>query len=114
VGHQTETINDSLELVARGGTVLAFGVPDKSIYPIEYETFFRKNARLQAVVTPVWADALPKALDLFLAHQSLLETLFTHCYGISQAGRAFEAYETQRDGLLKVLLNAACWGEDCE
>ena len=32
VGHQTETINLCLDLVKRGGTVLAFGVPDDEVY----------------------------------------------------------------------------------
>ena len=61
VGHQMDTLNDCIELVRKQGTVLAFGVPDHPVYAIEYETFFRKNAHLMAVVTPVWSEYLAKA-----------------------------------------------------
>ena len=43
VGHQTETINDCLDLVKRGGTILAFGVPDDNNYNFRYGDFFRQN-----------------------------------------------------------------------
>ena len=55
VGHQTETLNDCFELVRKRGTVVAFGVPDQPVYAVEFETFFRKNAHLIAVVTPEWS-----------------------------------------------------------
>ncbi len=114
VGHQPFSINDCLQLVQKDGTVVAFGVPDDPVYPLEYEIFFRKNARLQAVVTPDWSRYLPAARDLFLAHRATLEPLFTHCYPIVQAGQAFEHYEKHADGIIKLLLNATCWGSDCE
>lgn len=114
VGHQPCSINDCLQLVQKDGTVIAFGVPDDPVYPLEYEIFFRKNTRLQAVVTPDWSRYLPAARDLFLAHRPALEPLFTHCYPIVQAGQAFALYEKHEDGIIKVLLNAACWGSDCE
>ena len=76
VGHQTETLNDCIDLINKQGTVLSFGVPDQLIYPIEYETFFRKNAVLIAVVTPDWSDYLTRARELFL----------TLSYGISLDG----------------------------
>jgi threonine dehydrogenase-like Zn-dependent dehydrogenase len=108
-GHQTETINDALELVRKQGTVLAFGVPDQPVYPFEYETFFRKNAHLVAAVTPEWSDYLPRACDLFFAHQAELAALVTHRLPISQAARAFSLYERRDDRILKVLLDATCW-----
>ena len=52
VGHQMDTLNDCLELVRKQGTVVAFGVSDHPVYAIEFETFFRKNVHLIAVVTP--------------------------------------------------------------
>ncbi len=108
-GHQTETINDALELVRKQGTVLAFGVPDQPVYPFEYETFFRKNAHLLAVVTPEWSEYLPRARDLFFAHREELADLVTHRLPISQAARAFSLYERRDDRILKVLLDATQW-----
>jgi L-iditol 2-dehydrogenase len=109
VGHQTETINDCIDLVRYQGTVLSFGVPDQLVYPIEYETFFRKNAVLTAVVTPDWSDYLSRAGELFQAHTSELAWLVTHRMPIKDAAQAFSLYEQHADGILKVILDAAAW-----
>lgn len=46
VGHQEETINECLDLVASGGTVLAFGVPRAAQYNINFSDLFRRNIQL--------------------------------------------------------------------
>jgi threonine dehydrogenase-like Zn-dependent dehydrogenase len=109
VGHQMDTLNDCLELVRQGGTVLAFGVPDHPVYAIEYETFFRKNAHLVAVVTPEWSEYLMKARDVFLENQNVLERLVTHRLPIQQAAKTFLLYEHHEDGIIKALMDAAYW-----
>jgi threonine dehydrogenase-like Zn-dependent dehydrogenase len=109
VGHQMDTVNDCLELVAKFGTVLAFGVPDHPVYALEYEVFFRKNARLIAAVTPVWVEYLTKAQDLYLARAGELSKLVTHRMGIRDAQKAFGMYERHEDGILKAILDATCW-----
>lgn len=109
VGHQTETLNDCLDLVRKQGTVLSFGVPDQPVYPIEYETFFRKNATLVAVVTPDWSDYLIRACDLFLTHHTELAWLVTHRLPIKDAAKAFTLYEQHEENILKVILDAAAW-----
>jgi threonine dehydrogenase-like Zn-dependent dehydrogenase len=114
VGHQTQTINDCLHLLRQEGNLLAFGVPDEPVYPLEDEIFFRKKARLVAVVTPKWSEYFPKARDVFLAHRSTLETLFTHRMEIQYAGQAFTAYEQHAAGLIKLLLDGSCWTEKAE
>jgi threonine dehydrogenase-like Zn-dependent dehydrogenase len=114
VGHQMETINDCLELVRKRGTVLAFGVPDQHVYAVEFETFFRKNAHLVAVVTPEWGEYLAKARDLYLANRAELDSLITHRFPIRDAERAFTMYERHEDGILKALLDAACFDANCE
>jgi L-iditol 2-dehydrogenase len=109
VGHQTETINDCLELVRKYGTVVAFGVPDRPVYAIEYEIFFRKNAQLIATVTPDWAEYLPKAQDLYRANQEILSSLITHRMPIRESEKAFGLYERHEDGIIKAALDAGCW-----
>lgn len=109
VGHQMDTINDSLELVRKRGTVVAFGVPDHPVYALEYEIFFRKNAILIATVTPEWTEYLPKAQDLFLANQQELSRLITHRMPIREAQKAFEMYERHEDGIIKAVLDARAW-----
>lgn len=109
VGHQMDTLNDALELVGKRGTVLAFGVPDHPVYALEYEIFFRKNAILLATVTPEWKEYLLKAQDLFLANQQELTGFCTHRLPIREAQRAFEMYERQEDGVIKVAMDATAW-----
>lgn len=113
VGHQMDTLNDCIELVRKEGTVVAFGVPDQPVYPLEYENFFRKNAQMIASVTPEWSEYLSRARDLFLIHRSKLEMLVTHRFPIWEAGKAFTLYEQHADGILKALLDASCWEADC-
>jgi L-iditol 2-dehydrogenase len=109
VGHQTETLNDCIDLVKKQGTVLSFGVPDQLVYPIEYETFFRKNAVLMAVVTPDWSDYLARAAELFQLHHSELAWLVTHRLPIKDASKAFTLYEQHEDRILKVIMDATAW-----
>ena len=114
VGHQMETLNDCTELVRKRGTILAFGVPDQHVYAVEFETFFRKNAHLIAVVTPEWNEYLAKARDLYLLNRAELDTLITHRFPISDAEQAFTMYERHEDGIVKALLHAAWLDVNCE
>lgn len=109
VGHQMDTLNDCLEIVKKYGTVLAFGVPDQSVYAVEYETFFRKNAHLLAVVTPDWSEYLVKARDVFLSFRAELEPMVTHRLPIREAEKAFTLYERHEDGILKALVDMSAW-----
>jgi threonine dehydrogenase-like Zn-dependent dehydrogenase len=109
VGHQLETLNDCIDLVHDQGTVVAFGVPDQPVYPLAFETFFRKNAGLVACVTPPWDRYLGDALELFISSRRELEVLFTHRFPMRNAAEAFAAYERRDPGLIKVLLEAPQW-----
>jgi len=109
VGHQSETINDCLELVRWQGKVLAFGVPDQNVYAIEYEKFFRKNAVLIAVVTPDWSDYMAQAAEIYTSHRDTLSKLVTHRLPIIEASKAFSLYAHHEDNILKVILDAAEW-----
>jgi len=109
VGHQMDTINDCFELVQYQGTILAFGVPDQPVYAIEYETFFRRNAHLVAVVTPDWQPYLERSRDLFLEHQETLSSLVTHHFAIREVDKAFRMYEGHEDGIIKAIIDATEW-----
>lgn len=109
VGHQMTTINDCLELVRKYGTVVAFGVPDRTVYALEYEVFFRKNALLMATVTPDWADYLVKASDLYMKHTEVLAPLAIPRMPVRDADKAFHMYENHEEGVVKILLDVKSW-----
>ena len=114
VGHQIQTLNDCIQLVRMRGEILAFGVPDQRIYDLEFETFFRKNAVLRAVVTPPWSAYLVKARDLFLEEKVELSALVTHRFPIMAATQAFELYVRRGDAIIKSVLHAPFGGTDVE
>jgi L-iditol 2-dehydrogenase len=107
VGHQMDTLNDCFELVRKRGTIVAFGVPDQPVYAIEFETFFRKNAHLIAVVTPEWREYLAAARDLFGEYRAELEMFVTHRFAIQEAEQAFTLYERHEQGVLKAVLEVS-------
>ncbi len=109
VGHQTATVNDCLELVRKYGTVVAFGVPDQTVYALEYENFFRKNALLLATVTPDWAEYLTKARDLYLENVKVLSRLATPRMPVREAEKAFDMYERHGEGVVKTVLDMSVW-----
>jgi threonine dehydrogenase-like Zn-dependent dehydrogenase len=109
VGHQLETLNDCIDLVREQGMVVAFGVPDQDVYPLAFETLFRKNVALVACVTPPWAAYLAKARDLFDSCRPDLATFFTRRYPMRDAAEAFAAYERREPGLIKLILDASDW-----
>lgn len=109
VGHQTTTINDCLELVRKYGTVVAFGVPDQTVYALEYEIFFRKNALLMATVTPDWADYLVRARDLYLMSMEALAVLAVPRIPVREAEKAFQMYERHETGTIKAVLDFNRW-----
>lgn len=111
VGHQMATINDCLELVRKYGTVVAFGVPDQTVYALEYEVFFRKNALLMATVTPDWAEYLLKARNLYIENMEVLSPLATPRMPVGEAEKAFHRYERHEEGILKTVLDVTCWRE---
>ena len=49
VGHQTETINQCMDLVKRDGTILAFGVPDDADLPFRFRQLFQEEYPLHRI-----------------------------------------------------------------
>ena len=109
VGHQTETLNDCIELVRSHGHILSFGIPPHPVYPLEYRSFFLKNLHLLAAVLPDWSQYLPAARDLFYPHRRELESLITHRFPIQDAAHAYGLCETHPNGITKILLDASNW-----
>lgn len=104
VGHQTRTLGDAVEAVAPGGTVLAFGVPDDSHYPVPFITFFRKNATLLAGVATDRRHALVHAREYLRRHPGLLAPYITDVLAVACAQEAFELAARPAPGRLKVVL----------
>ena len=105
VGHQTETINQCLELVKRGGTILAFGVPDDAIYDFHFSTFFRKNIRFIGSVGPDAQNDFPLAMDMIVQGRFDVSPIITHHLPFTEAQRGFEMSLYKKDGAIKIVFD---------
>ncbi|MFQ5994475.1 MAG: zinc-binding dehydrogenase [Acidiferrobacterales bacterium] len=102
VGHQTETISECLKLVRRGGTVVAFGVPDEKVYGFQFSDFFRKNIHLIGAVGQEVQSDIPLAIDLIKQGRIDVAPIITHHLPFTEAQLGFELSLHKRDGAIKV------------
>jgi len=106
VGHNQDTINASLELVACAGTVVAFGVPDDRIYHrFEYTTFFRKNVTLIASVIPDPGTDFPEAVQLIEQGRFSTDGILSHVLPLAELPKAFAMAADYTDGVVKVVVD---------
>jgi threonine dehydrogenase-like Zn-dependent dehydrogenase len=104
VGHQAATLEDAVEAVAHGGTVLAFGVPDETHYAFPFARFFRKDATLLAGVTQDRRRSLTVARDYLVEHREMLDAYITDVFPVADAQAAFELAVKPTAGRMKVVL----------
>lgn len=105
VGHQTETINQCLDLLKRGGAILAFGVPDDEIYPIRFANLFSKNIKLIGSVGPDVQNDFPLAMDMIAQGRIDVSPMITHEIPLTQVQRGFEMALHKTDNAIKIVLN---------
>ena len=104
VGHQSETINDCIDLVRLEGTIVAFGVPDDPVYPVRYSDLFRRKAVLLASVQPDPQTDFPLAVDLLAQCRFDATPMISHRMPLSQAAEAFRMAIERDQGAVKILL----------
>jgi 2-desacetyl-2-hydroxyethyl bacteriochlorophyllide A dehydrogenase len=103
VGHQTETINQCLDLVKPGGTVVAFGVPDQKIYNFRFSDFFRRNVHFIGSVGQDVQNDVPLAMDMILQGRIDVSPIITHHIPFADVQRGFELSLRKHDGAIKVI-----------
>jgi threonine dehydrogenase-like Zn-dependent dehydrogenase len=104
VGHQTETINQCLNLVKRGGTILAFGVPDEPVYNFHFGDFFRKNIHFIGSVGPDVQNDFPLAMDMISQGRIDVSPIITHHLPFTEVQRGFELSLHKKDRAIKIIL----------
>lgn len=107
VGHNTETLTACVSLARRGGTVLAFGVPDDAVYPVPFAQMFGQNISLIGSVGPECQHDYPLAIDMI--HQGRLDVtpILTHDFPfeLSDVQRGYELFVDRKDGAVKVVIH---------
>ena len=105
VGHQTETINECLQLLKRDGTLLAFGVPDDQIYDFHFADFFRKNIRFIGSVGPDAPNDFPLAMDMIAQGRLDVAPIITHHLPFTEAQLGFEMALNRKDAAIKIVFD---------
>jgi threonine dehydrogenase-like Zn-dependent dehydrogenase len=104
VGQNTETINQCLDLVCRGGTILAFGIADEAIYPFRYRDWFSKNVTLISTVGPDVQKDFGLSLRWIAEGRVDVTPLITHRKSFKDVQAAFEMCLAKADGVVKCVL----------
>lgn len=104
VGHQTDTLNQCVDLVKRCGTILAFGVPDQEIYPFRFNASFFKNITLIGSVVPDIQNDYPLALDMIAQGRINVAPMITHQIPFAEVQRGFEMFLYKTDNAIKIVL----------
>lgn len=105
VGHQTETVNQCLDLVKRNGTILTFGVPDDDIYPFQFRKMFGKNVTLIGSVGPDVQRDFPLAIDMIAQGRIDVEPMISHIIPLTEVQRGFDMAYHKTDNAIKVVFN---------
>lgn len=104
VGQNTGTINDCLDLVRRGGTILAFGIADENIYPFRYRDWFMKNVTLISTVGPDVQNDFNLSLRWIAEGRVDVRPLITHRRQFAEVQAAFDICLAKADGVVKCVL----------
>lgn len=108
VGHQVGTLEDAITVAAPGGTILYFGNPDDTYYPIRFGMMMDKNLTLRTGRT-AREDRRPalRLAEAYIArHPDLPRAYVTHILPVTEAQTAFEMASRPAPGQLKIVLDA--------
>ena len=99
-----QAVNQSMHLVASGGTVLFFGAPDQDgVACIPFPELWRREITLQTSYGAAPAD-LATAIELIRARRVPVADMVTHRFSLEGIGEAFRAVAEGGESI-KVIIN---------
>jgi threonine dehydrogenase-like Zn-dependent dehydrogenase len=101
---EPETLAGGIDLLRRGGTILAFGVPHQERYDLPFGRLFFKEGQIVTSVGPNVAVDFPIAVDMIAQGRIDVTPLITHRFPFHRVQEAFETFAGRRDGAIKVLV----------
>ena len=99
---QQETIDEAIELLKPGGTLMLIGIPREDRVSFSIDKIRRKeitivNVRRQNACTRA-------AMDLLASGKGDVDFMVTHRFGLEQTRDAFELVAGYRDGVVKAMI----------
>jgi L-iditol 2-dehydrogenase len=105
---QQETLDQAVELLKPGGTLLVIGIPevDRTSFPIH--TLRHKELRIENVRRK--NQCIAPAIELVARGAVNLDPLITHHFSLAETKAAFDLVADYRDGVVKAIIHLSAQG----
>lgn len=99
---QPETIDEAVEILRPGGTIMLIGIPREDRVSFAIDKIRRKEITIINVRRQ--NDCTQKAIDLVASKKADVDFMVTHRFGMAQAKEAFDLVADYRDGVVKAMI----------
>jgi len=100
---EQETLDQGVELLKPGGTLLLIGIPEVARVSFKPDSMRRKELRLQNVRRQ--NECAQPAIDLVATGKINLDPLLTHDFPFAETKAAFDLVAAYRDGVVKAVIH---------
>jgi threonine dehydrogenase-like Zn-dependent dehydrogenase len=104
VGHDDQALDQCIDLCARHGRILSFGVPPERIDGLRWRELFYKNITVHTSVDPDFTRDFPLAMRWIGEGRIDLSQLITHRFSLADIQTAYETFRDRKEGAQKVLV----------
>jgi L-iditol 2-dehydrogenase len=102
---QQETLDQAIELLTPGGTVLMIGIPEVDRVSFSIHTLRRKEIQLRSVRRQ--NQCMAPAIELVSNGAINIDQLVTHHFALAETKQAFDLVADYRDGVVKAIIHVA-------
>ncbi len=102
---EQETLDQGIELLKPGGTLLIVGIPEQDRVSFSIHVLRRKELRIENVRRQ--NECVAPAIDLVTRGTVCLDALLTHHFPLEETRAAFELVAARRDGVVKAIIDVA-------
>jgi L-iditol 2-dehydrogenase len=102
---QQETLDQAIELLKPGGTVLMIGIPEVDRVSFSIHTLRRQEIRLLNVRRQ--NQCMASAIELVSNRAINLDQLVTHRFSLAETKQAFDLVADYRDGVVKAIIHVS-------
>jgi L-iditol 2-dehydrogenase len=102
---EQETLDQALELLKPGGTLLIVGIPETERVSFSIDRLRRKELRIENVRRQ--NHCIPPAIEMVARGTVNLDGLATHHFPLTEAQAAFDLVDSYRDGVIKAIVHVS-------
>ncbi|MBI4164508.1 MAG: alcohol dehydrogenase catalytic domain-containing protein [Acidobacteria bacterium] len=102
---EQETVEQGVELLKPGGTLLIVGIPEQDRISFPIHTLRRKELTIKNVRRQ--NDCIADAIGMVAAGRVNIDPLMTHRFSLAESQAAFDLVAGYRDGVIKALIHVS-------